>query len=181
MIRVFPVRARPNAPREMAPGRERPCPARVSYVDTHNVARREHKHEAQDIFAPTGSAVLAPEDVRVLGIGSSPRGGFWVRLYSEQSDRTYYMAHLATRAHVDADELVDAGQVVGLVGRTGNASSTCSHLHLRVSRGADRRLGSGEWKRTGPALNVYPELRAVDPHEGGVPTKGRPPHPFSRR
>lgn len=182
-IKVFPVRARPDAQEERAPGRSRPCPTRVSYVDTHDAKRGSHKHEAQDIFAPTGSVVLAPESSRVLGWGETPKGGHWLRLYAPASDRTYYLAHLAGRAHVDDDEEVAAGTVVGLVGRSGNARTTCPHLHLRASLGADRLVG-GEWKRTGPAVNLFAELRRVDPSRGGAtdPSTACPPlHPRSPR
>jgi murein DD-endopeptidase MepM/ murein hydrolase activator NlpD/SH3-like domain-containing protein len=102
------------------------------------------RHEGVDIFAPRTTPVVAVDDGRAV-----PRrnrlGGNVVWLRTE--DRSYYYAHLE-RAALDAPRMVEAGEIVGYVGNSGNAASTPTHLHFGLYR---RRKG---------ALDPLPYLRA---------------------
>ncbi len=58
-------------------------------------------------------------------------GGNVVWLWSPSRRVSLYYAHLDRQA-VQPGERVDAGDVVGYVGNTGNASRTAPHLHFGV-------------------------------------------------
>lgn len=147
---------------------DRPCPQQpvTWFVDWHEAARGRFKHHAQDIFAPEGSDVLAPEDAVVVASsadsGPTEKGGHVLRLAvrneRNETTRTYYLAHLRDVPLVRVGERVTAGQKIAEVGRTGNAVTTCPHLHLGA------RL-----YRTGRAINLFGELVAVDPRNGAAP------------
>lgn len=108
-------------------------------------------HHAQDIFAPRGSGVLAVEPMRVVRAGKSERGGWHV--YASTPERLYYYAHLDAAPLVVAGQSVIAGEQLGVLGNSGNATHACPHLHLQA------------WTRTEPrqAVQLAEELRAVDP------------------
>ena len=158
-IEVFPVTLGddPSALRATTVtrnGRTRQCPKnRIWYSDWHLARRGARLHHAQDIFAPEGAWVLAPEYGVVVAssadTGPTEKGGHYIRVRAEDG-RTYYMAHLMDLPDVRAGEQIIAGQLIARVGRTGNARTTCPHLHI----GARLR---------GRAINLYPELRNVDP------------------
>src|SRR5690606_9660658 len=62
---------------------------------------------------------------------TTPRGGnvVWLRT----ADRSYYYAHLE-KAAFSGRESVEAGEVLGYVGNSGNAITTPPHLHFGVYR-----------------------------------------------
>lgn len=105
-------------------------------------------HGALDIMAPLGAEVVAPRAGRVLGVGEwqyagerrdgagySDDGGWYVRLEADDGG-TDYFAHLMQAPAVRSGQRVRVGHVLGYVGQTGNAASTCPHLHYGVrSRG----------------------------------------------
>jgi hypothetical protein len=170
-VEAFPVVALASATEERSPRTGRPCPRRVSYVDGHDDARGAAVHEALDIFAPRGSEVRAPEAGEVIGVGTSAKGGRWVRLWSPASNRTYYFSHLHD-VFVAAGRTVRAGERIASVGNTGNAARTCPHLHLRAAKRRDAKRGAA-WVRMGPAVRLYEELSAVDPRGAGeTPAEG---------
>jgi murein DD-endopeptidase MepM/ murein hydrolase activator NlpD len=108
------------------------CPvAGASFVDTWLAPRPAgRRHRGVDLFAAEGTPVVAPVGGRVLH-GDNDLGGLVFRLWG--SDGTYYYgSHLASAG---ASGWVDAGEVIGTVGRTGNAAATPPHLHLQVHPG----------------------------------------------
>lgn len=170
MIRVFPVKPLDEGEPDQNPRTGRPCvgPGRVWYRDDFDDPRQagRYRHEACDIFAITGSLVLAPEagevyDVRLAEDGGD--GGNALRLFCEQSGRRYYFSHLHRAPRVEVGQRVEAGQVIGEVGKSGNARTTCPHLHLGIRRAWRAQNGR---IREGRTLNPYPELVAVDPTKG---------------
>ena len=156
---VFPVRVvRGIVSITQHNGRTRRCAERLWYRDWYDARRtgpdgRRRAHHAQDIFAPSGSDVLALEDGAVLASsharGPSALGGHWLQLRG-QDGRTWYMAHLALPAYVRPGQTVTQGQLVGRVGRSGNATHGCPHLHLGL-------------KINGRPANAFPALQRVDP------------------
>jgi murein DD-endopeptidase MepM/ murein hydrolase activator NlpD len=87
-------------------------------------------HTGVDLVAPEGTAVLAVQTGRVLRVADISgygltvlvdHGGGWSSLY----------AHLLETS-VSPGESVRAGQPLGLVGQSGNASGP--HLHLEVRK-----------------------------------------------
>jgi peptidoglycan LD-endopeptidase LytH len=103
--------------------------------DTYNDARSGGRvHDAIDIHAPLGTAVLAANDGVVLKLHSGARGG--TSLYQLDTDgRTrYYYAHLSAYAQgIHEGVPVKKGQVIGYVGDTGNAQPGDYHLHFSIA------------------------------------------------
>lgn len=103
-------------------------------------------HEGVDIAAPEGSDVRAMSQGRVSYAGAMAGYGNVVFLRHNTGIVTVY-AHLSSIA-VRADQLVNRGDVVGRVGRSGNASG--AHLHFEVwidGRSVDPVLMLGAFPR----------------------------------
>jgi len=110
----------------------------------------EHAHQGTDILAPSGTPLLACERGIVTKMGSDVLGGtkLWVK---GESGTYYYYAHLSAFAEGLTDgKLVEAGDVVGLVGDSGNARGGPPHLHFEIHPDG------------GIAVNPYPLLKVVD-------------------
>ncbi len=106
-----------------------------------------HWHEGTDILAPSGTPLLAAEDGVISSVSSHILGGFslWV---DGNSGTRYYYAHLsAYEPGVGEGSEVQAGDVVGYVGDTGNARGT-PHLHFEIHV-------------DGSPVNPYPILRVA--------------------
>ncbi|HEY6031085.1 MAG TPA: M23 family metallopeptidase, partial [Gaiellaceae bacterium] len=89
-------------------------------------------HHGDDIFAPIGTPVLAVADGTLNRVGWERIGGWrlWVR---DTNGNQFYYAHLAaySRLALHAGR-VRAGDVIGFVGRTGDAFTTTPHLHFEI-------------------------------------------------
>jgi len=114
----------------------------------------ERTHEALDILAPRGTPVLSATSGRVLKLFDSKAGGKMV--YAADSSERFILMY----AHLDAyaDGLADGqplkrGQVIGVVGTTGNAPPTVPHLHFAIARSNDVK----QWWKGAP-VNPYPLL-----------------------
>jgi murein DD-endopeptidase MepM/ murein hydrolase activator NlpD len=90
-------------------------------------------HTGIDFPAPLGTPVVAARDGVVVAVGPLPGYGNVVELSHEQGVTTLY-AHLS-RTLVEPGRRVIHGAVVGLVGRTGDATGPHLHFELRL-RGA---------------------------------------------
>ncbi|WP_367377483.1 glucosaminidase domain-containing protein [Enterococcus gilvus] len=85
-------------------------------------------HRGLDLAAPAGEAISAAKAGKVLTAEAHPSWGNYVVLLHSDGTTTLY-AHLsAIKAQVGQE--VTQGQVIGLVGSTGN--STGPHLHLEI-------------------------------------------------
>ncbi|MGK2928541.1 MAG: peptidoglycan DD-metalloendopeptidase family protein [Acidimicrobiales bacterium] len=125
-----------------------------SFVDSWGFPRMtgteyEHGHQGTDIMAPFGTPLHATERGIVTRMGNDVLGGQKLWLKGE-SGTYYYYAHLqAFMEGMVEGTLVEAGDVVGFVGDTGNARGGAPHLHFEVHPGG------------GQAVNPYGLLRAV--------------------
>jgi hypothetical protein len=111
------------------------CPVAgpVTFTDTWLAPRSGgRQHQGVDIFAAEGTPVVAPAPGRVEHYHNS-LGGLSYRLYADDGT-FYYGTHLAAYANEGAGH-VDAGTVIGYVGRTGNAATTPPHLHWEIHPG----------------------------------------------
>ena len=88
----------------------------------------EDFHIGNDLAAPEGTAVLAAADGIVRMAGRHKSYGNYLRVLHANGDETLY-AHLQY-LFVRAGEAVSAGQTLGTVGQTGNA--TGPHLHFEI-------------------------------------------------
>lgn len=108
-------------------------------------------HQGNDLFAPRGTPLVAIDDgtvVRVNRPGDAlGLGGLTVTINIAGVD--WYYAHLDQIAsELQPGDTVTAGQQIGTVGSTGNASAAAPHLHL--GRYVD-----------GAPTNPYPYLRRI--------------------
>jgi len=92
--------------------------------------RGDRIHGALDIKAERGVAVLVSEDGRVKGTGDHRTAGKWIDVVHEEGYVTRYL-HLQ-RILVRKDDEVDAGEVIGRVGDSGNAKRAGPHLHFEL-------------------------------------------------
>ena len=112
------------------------------------------RHEGIDIFAERGTALLAAGDSVVVRVGERTRGGNIVTLYDDARDLFLYYAHLEQQ-QVREGQFVQAGEVIGTMGNTGNAISTPPHLHIGVYQ--------GNWSRSVDPWNYFVDPPVVQP------------------
>ena len=94
--------------------------------------RAGHSHKGVDIFAKKGTPVLSATRGIVVFTGVLSLGGNVVLILSPGL-RFYYYAHLDS-IKINKLKWVSQGDIVGTVGKTGNAKYTPAHLHFSISR-----------------------------------------------
>ena len=87
------------------------------------------RHHGVDIFAPRGTPVLATSAAEVRRVDRTPVGGNIVWLRDRRRGHSLYYAHLESQT-VREGQWVTPGDTVGLVGNSGNARTTPTHLHF---------------------------------------------------
>lgn len=108
-----------------------PADIRSVFGDPRDGGARDH--HGVDIFAPRGTPVLAAVEGTVTRVRETPRGGKVVWLRDDSRDHALYYAHLDTQ-FVAEGRRVRVGDTLGLVGNTGNATTSEPHLHFGVYR-----------------------------------------------
>jgi len=130
-------------------------------ADTFAQARAQGRpHDAIDIMAPRGTAVIAAADGTVEKLFFS-RGGGGITAYVRSPDRqwSYYYAHLDGYAPGLAEgQHIRRGDPIGRVGSTGNANPAGPHLHFAI-----HLMGPADRWWQGRAVNPYPLLAAAGP------------------
>jgi hypothetical protein len=105
------------------------------YVDTYGAFRGDvpgNWHHGDDIFAPLGTPVVAVASGTINRVGWNPIGGWRVWVRDSVGDEFYY-AHLSGYAPHDLrSNRVEAGQVIGFIGNTGDAFTTSPHVHFEI-------------------------------------------------
>ena len=125
-----------------------PLRARPQYGDGLGAGRG---HEGQDLFAPTGTSLVAVRDALVLETGSDGGRGNYVSIYSAATGRTYNYFHMLDRAEVGAGQRVRAGQHLGRLGCSGSCWGP--HLHFELRKGRSPY---------GPVIDPLPLLEQIN-------------------
>jgi murein DD-endopeptidase MepM/ murein hydrolase activator NlpD len=107
----------------------RPRDLQSVFGDPRDAGRREH--EGVDIFAKRGTPVLSATNGIVTRVAETGRGGRVVWVWDPGRGLMLYYAHLHEQ-NVTTGERVNAGDILGSVGNTGNARTTPPHLHFGV-------------------------------------------------
>jgi murein DD-endopeptidase MepM/ murein hydrolase activator NlpD len=89
------------------------------------------EHGATDIMAPRGSTIVAMRGGRVAYTGYDELGGWNVMIQGDDG-KQYYYAHMDRQPSVQQGMVVRGGTMLGVVGDTGNAKGTGTHLHIGV-------------------------------------------------
>lgn len=140
----------PSGPFHPDPSKKYACPVGTvrSFVDTWGAPRSGgRRHQGTDVFAPLGSPAYAVVDGVISRWSHNALGGITLYLRSDRGDEFYY-AHNAKNI-APAGTRVKAGDVIALVGKTGNAATTPPHIHFEVHPGG------------GTPVNPYPFLKGI--------------------
>ena len=119
------------------------------FLDTFGAGRKGHAHIGNDLHAPKGSPVYAIAPGVVTRMAISGRAGAYL-VVDHGSDWTSWYMHLdndrpgtdngrggfetAFAAGITEGTFVDAGQLIGFVGDSGNAEGTVPHTHFELHR-----------------------------------------------
>jgi murein DD-endopeptidase MepM/ murein hydrolase activator NlpD len=149
----------------------------ASFTDDFAAARAiTGWHHGNDVFAPVGAPILAVTDGTLFLVGWNEVGGNRLWLRDDQGNEFYY-AHLSAFSPLAFEgSRVEAGDVIGFVGATGDAAGTPSHLHFEIHPAALLGLGYDG------VINPYPYLlawhRVADAtFDWGAVTPGKAPPP----
>jgi murein DD-endopeptidase MepM/ murein hydrolase activator NlpD len=96
---------------------------------TDPIDNMERFHSGVDIAAPVGSPVRAVQDGNVQRLGDSPVLGKYVLI--EHANGFYSFYGELGKPTVGEGQTVQAGQVIGEVGTTGDISGGGLHLEIR--------------------------------------------------
>ncbi|HXG76725.1 MAG TPA: M23 family metallopeptidase [Gaiellaceae bacterium] len=140
-----PVRVAPETTARLtAGGYVFPVAGAASYGDSFGAPRPNVPggwHHGEDLFAPMGTPVLAVADGTVHTVGFTKIGGYrlWLR---DASGNQFYYAHLSAYSPLAVEgRSVEAGDVLGFVGDTGDADGGAPHLHFEIHPAAMAGLG----------------------------------------
>ncbi len=117
----------------------------ANLTDTWGAARSGGRsHEGIDIFAARNTPIHSTTPGIVRKVGTNELGGNVVMILGPGAVSHYY-AHLQDFADIKEGDWVEAGDVIGYVGDSGNAKGTPTHVHY------------GVYTQSG-AVNPYPLL-----------------------
>lgn len=102
-------------------------------ADTFGAPRgTDRTHQGVDIFATRGTPIRSATRGVVVDVSDGGLGGRQVWVLGPGRERHYY-AHLDDWATgLSAGQAIQAGDVLGFVGTTGNARGTPPHLHYGI-------------------------------------------------
>lgn len=122
---------------------------RNSFVDSWGAPRSGgRRHKGVDVMAPYNVPVYAFTDGRIARMNRSSLGGIQIYMWGDDNNQ-YFYAHLSGYASgLRVGMRVEAGQLIGYNGDTGNARGT-PHVHFEIHPGG------------GGAVNPYPYMRAA--------------------
>lgn len=121
-----------------------------TFTDTWGAPRSGGRtHQGVDMLAARGTPTVAIESGTIKRMGNGGLGGITIWLQGDSGDE-YYYAHLDDWAPgLSVGQSVSAGELIGSVGSTGNASYAVPHLHFELHPGG------------GSAINPYPLVKGL--------------------
>jgi murein DD-endopeptidase MepM/ murein hydrolase activator NlpD len=129
-----------------------PAVSPAAVRDSFRDRRGSGPHEAMDVVAPHGAAVVAVDDGVVAKLFESVPGGRTMYLFDVELRFAYYYAHLDAYAPgLTEGQRVRKGDVIATVGTSGDAGDAGPHLHFAIFK----LEPAPRWWR-GTALNPYP-------------------------
>ena len=148
----------------------------ASFTDEFGAARVSTGwHHGNDVFAPLGAPVLAVTAGELFLVGWNAVGGhrLWLR---DDGGNEYYFAHLSAYTPIAQNGVrVEAGDVLGFVGASGDAVGTPPHLHFEIhpwelfEHGYDGVINPFEflsaWRQ---ALDADVSFTLADPGSGAI-------------
>ncbi len=153
----------------------------VAFGDTFGAYRPDVSggwHHGDDIFAPRGTPLVAVAHGVVFSVGWEKVGGrrLWLR---DDAGNEFYYAHLSAYSPLAVNgAIVNAGDVLGFVGDTGDAEGTPYHLHFEVhpaallQRGYDGAVDPTKyldaWRHLTRLTDTYGPVSAAVPRAGAV-------------
>jgi murein DD-endopeptidase MepM/ murein hydrolase activator NlpD len=120
-------------------------------INRYGAPRSGHTHTGQDVMANCGVRLVAAHAGRVSTVDSGGGAGNYLVIQSTDSTDMVYM-HMRSLAAVREGQTVTAGQFVGYVGQTGDASAC--HLHFE--------LWTPHWWDGGHSFDPLPRLKQWD-------------------
>jgi len=169
-----PVRRLPAGLRSaLTPGgRTFPVYGGASFGDTFGAARDGVGwHHGEDLFASVGTPVVAVAGGVVFSAGRNRLGGFrlWLR---DARGTEYYYAHLSAYSPLAVNlGFVQAGDVLGFVGATGDARGTPPHLHFEIHPAGLRDLGYDGVVDPAPFLAAWERRAGRPPLQAAAPPR----------
>ena len=93
------------------------------------------RHKGFDVTARCGTPLAAAATGTVVKRAYDPRlNGNHIVIRGLGERRKYWYSHMVRPSPFERGDLVHVGQIVGHIGRTGNAGSTPCHLHFEIHR-----------------------------------------------
>lgn len=122
-------------------------PLVTEFADSYGAPRAGHRHQGNDLMAPKGTEVYAIADGVVVWIRDRGTAGRYVAIEHADGWESWYMhlnndtpgtddgaAPLELGVAVEVGEEVEAGQLIGWVGDSGNAEGSSPHTHFELHR-----------------------------------------------
>lgn len=120
-------------------------PALTEFTDSWGAGRAGHSHQGNDLMAPKLTEVYAAADGVVLWVRDRGTAGRYVAIEHDDGWETWYMhlnddnpgtddgaAPMSLGVAVRPGERVEAGDVIGWVGDSGNAEGSSAHTHFEL-------------------------------------------------
>ncbi len=128
----------------------------------NTLTHRGRNHAAIDIYAQTGTPIVAPSSGTVIASAAGKIGGNYVRIRGDDGV-IYYFAHMAQRSHLQKGQRINRADIVGRVGNSGSARNTKPHLHFSMrSAATNKPINPVSYLTDGYKLDAPPGQSYID-------------------
>jgi murein DD-endopeptidase MepM/ murein hydrolase activator NlpD len=139
---------RPNAAPRAATGAAPLFPVQGQWTSGDGFGERGGGHDGVDVMSECGTKLVAPEAGKVVFAGSHAAAGNYLVVRVASGEDHVFM-HLQAPASLAKGAQVTAGQELGAVGQSGNASACHLHFEIWTAPG---------WYEGGAARDPKPDL-----------------------